>query len=193
MLQCLQTVGGTAGVQQVWDCPWLRASEVADGRCVSYCPHCCDKLPDKRNLRKEEFTLTHNVRVQSVRAGTHGGRSEQLCQREPQSGEMNTGVHLSLFHSAQDTSLGNGATHSQSGSSHQEVSSQTSPGVCFHGDSFLNPVKLSSKMSHHTRFAGCWASSLVSCYRSQTGFGAGVWLVCGKMCVGVKSGVWTCV
>lgn len=38
-----------------------------EGRCIRDSPHCWDKIPEKKNLRKEGFILAHRLRLQSIR------------------------------------------------------------------------------------------------------------------------------
>ena len=57
--------------------------------CVSYFSLFCDKILDKRNLRKGGFMLAHSLKIQSIDPswrGNHGGRDmRQLVTLHAQS------------------------------------------------------------------------------------------------------------
>lgn len=38
-----------------------------EGRCLRDSPHYWGKIPEKKNLRKEEFILVHRLRLRSIR------------------------------------------------------------------------------------------------------------------------------
>lgn len=96
------------------------------------------KYPTRSRLRKEGFVVAHSLRVQSVVAGSPGGRNRGSWPRGSQEAERDKGrfsAHF-LFYSAQDQRCRPSSGWIFPPQPDSGNTSQTTPNqVCSHGDS----------------------------------------------------------
>lgn len=68
--------------------------------CINYLSHCCDKIPDKSNLRKNFFLLQFQGILCSMAGrnnGNSGKRLFKLCPEQTEKTVMNACAQLTFF------------------------------------------------------------------------------------------------